>query len=195
MFCPFCGAPNEEGARFCVSCGATQPEETKKTAAPGRVLKSLGSMEQAGYLGICSSAALMILSVFLPFFGAKLGVFGSVSLNYLGGSAAEESLRGSVSDGIIFLILGIILLLMTSLHLFVVRMGGPTLILAILTGALGIILPLISHGNLKRLAKSEGVEDFIFFGVGFWFILLAAVAMLVCAVLTIRAIMKKPFDQ
>ena len=191
MFCTNCGAPNEEGAKFCVSCG--KPLSATLPAAPASLQagKAVSDKEKLGYYAICGFSGLMILAVFLPFI--VLNFFGKYSMNYLGGGSLARELGGSKGgDGIILLIMSLILLVLVALHLFKTRMAGPCLVMAVLTGLLGVVLPLVSYGKMKSAMKGYNYKELMSFGVGFWFVLIAAIGILISAVLVIRSIFKKP---
>lgn len=189
MFCTNCGTPNEEGAKFCVKCGKALPDTLPAAPVSLRPGKAVSGREKTGYFAICGFTCLMILAVFLPFVG--INFLGRYSVNYLGsGSLAREIGSSQGGDGIILLIMSLILLTLLALHLFKTRMAGPCLVLTVLTGLLGVILPLISYGKMKSAMR--GYREIIYFGVGFWFVLIAAAGMLVSAFLVIRSLLKKP---
>jgi hypothetical protein len=67
MFCPHCGAENEEGSRYCVGCGSDLPTGPgKSAAAPApiswrqRLVGLIGTTRRARLLSACTAAAVLI---------------------------------------------------------------------------------------------------------------------------------------
>jgi zinc-ribbon domain len=67
MFCPHCGAENEEGSRYCVDCGSDLPGSPGKPAAPAapisrrqRLDRVVGTTRRARLLSAGTTAAVLI---------------------------------------------------------------------------------------------------------------------------------------
>lgn len=189
MFCPKCGAQNEDGAQVCASCGA--PIQQPSTPAPGQVPgpvptqssgpsftpspissgSSLGSL--AGSLGSILplariiAGAVLIICFFLPMYG----LYGLVDVSPLqmtfGVDVFGQHVDGSIKN-LYYLIPGIVTLAATFLY-----KGREANIAPLLAGVLGLIFIFIT--------LEDGVS--ILFG-GWLFIIACVVSIAIGALQT-----------
>ena len=189
MFCPKCGAQNEDGAQVCTSCGASiqQPSAPAPGQVPGPVPtqssgssftpspissgSSLGSL--AGSLGgilplvRTIAGAVLIVCFFLPMYG----LYGLVDVSPLqmtfGIDVFGQHVDGSLRN-LYYLIPGIVVLGATFLY-----KGREANIAPLLAGVLGLIFIFIT--------MEDGVD--ILFG-GWLFIIACVVSIAIGALQT-----------
>jgi hypothetical protein len=71
MFCPRCGAENDEGSRYCASCGAELPKQADSSAGDeatgstlsGRVERLIGRDRRTRMLTLGTVAALLLAAI------------------------------------------------------------------------------------------------------------------------------------
>ncbi len=179
MFCPKCGAQNPDGSPFCASCGAQlnaqQPQQPMMNQPTGNKaggfnpqdlvndfvtnIKDFKSFKIPQFVAL-GGAVLMLISLFLPYLTVKvLGISSSVSFM---SSGAFHWLLAFI------IILGSAFLAVTKQGLPMIIAGGVAVLFSILEGV----------GNHTALAS---------FGVGFYFMLIASIAILVGGILQFLA--------
>ena len=166
MKCIYCGNDVPDGSKFCTVCG-------KQLPAMAPVVPAAAGPKKASWITVLAATGLMILALFLPL--VKVSFLGmSKTINYLFAD-------GSIGDGFFILLPAIVCLILVLL-----KKPLGYAILAIVTGLLGLILPLSAMGKIEGY-YSYLVEK----GIGYYLILLSAVALLAGGIWTLIERKKK----
>ena len=174
MLCPHCGGYVKNELDVCPACGKTiEKPSAEELLAREEALQKQQKTTALPMLSLAlmgGGALLMIISVFLPFF--KISGY-DVSINYLGKvSDGYSRFNAGTGDGVFFLILAIIFLILMAVHHFVKPMPKVLLIFAGVMGFFGLLFPLISRSD------GSSMMGLISTGIGFYLIIISAIMLL-----------------
>lgn len=122
MFCPKCGADNQDGIKFCKKCGASMIEggaELATSTAKASAQEKSGSEKAAFVLGIVSAALLFIPIPLLAWFSVPCALVGFIFAFMLWTRAQHDGELPTT-----FTIVGIVLCAFVMVHFFADTMSA-----------------------------------------------------------------------
>lgn len=179
MFCGSCGKEINEGATFCPNCGAAiKPKSAATNTQPNgnfqqsfnaqQLMSGITSNPNLNIFGIIAGV-ILLLSAFLPF--ASISVFGSsMSVSLIDGG-----------DGVIVIILALVGIVFSVL--------GKNIVV-IVSGVISTLLFFVELAQMTSSYEDEFMNELassmIHKGIGFYFLLIGAVCLIIAGIVGIR---------
>lgn len=104
MYCPKCGEQNDDGNKFCKSCGATLTQESPPSR-PEPVPVAVREVAATRTSGLSVAALVLgIIGIFINFLGILAIIFGAIGVSQTG----KDPTLGGRGMAIAGLVLGIV---------------------------------------------------------------------------------------